>query len=428
MRELLTPSRIRSYRGCNQKHRWKYEEWLEPVRKDEAARFGSLMHSGLERWWTPGVTGSARLLAAKKGLADFAAAHPCQPFELAAAEVMLECYDARWRDEPIEPVLVEQEYRVRLINPETGRPSATFDRGGKIDVLAIDHRFEDHPLILVEHKNTNLDISPGSDYWKRLRLDAQVSEYMVGGSSLGHGGVRGCLYDVLARPMWKPRLATPEGKRTFTKGKPCKKHATQVLCANCDGSGWVEPPRLYKGQRDRDETMDEFRDRLFEAIARPAPTVTEDVEEEAEARGDGYAPKVWFVRDMVHRIGNEAEMANRDAWATSQQILLSKRLDSWPRNDQNCSAYNRTCEYFDLCCGLASPDDITKFTRRTSAHAELSNPSAAGDGHGSTERIADLEAGELAAEPVADLEAGDDAERIADDEAAAGVRGDEGEA
>ena len=68
----------------------------------------------------------------------------------------------------------------------------------KIDAIAKDKATGKH--IIVEHK-TNLPRTsgPGSDYWKKLPIDGQVSGYYVGASTLGYE-VDVCLYDVIRKP------------------------------------------------------------------------------------------------------------------------------------------------------------------------------------------------------------------------------------
>src|SRR3990167_5857191 len=130
-------------------------------------------------------------------------------FELGRARALLCGYDARWLDEAIETLAVEREFTVPLINPPTGAPSRTFVLSGKIDAIA---RFADGRTVIVEHKTSSEDISPGSEYWRRLTLDTQISAYYLGARSLGFE-VDGCLYDVLGKPALRPLKATPPEAR-----------------------------------------------------------------------------------------------------------------------------------------------------------------------------------------------------------------------
>lgn len=245
------------------------------------------------------------------------------PFDLARAEAMLIGYDARWSGDRYETIAVEAEFRAPLVNPETGAPSRTWTLGGKLDVLVRD---ADGRTLIVEHKTASGDVGPGSDYLKRLRLDGQVSVYYAGAAALGHA-VDGCLYDVLVKPGQRPLKATPEESRKYTK----------------DGS-------LYKTQRDRDETPEEYRARVMAAVA-------DD-------------PNAYFLRADVVRLEEEMRDAMADVWNLGKQMHEARLAGRFPRNPDSCVRYGRTCEYFGVCTGEASLSDPSLF-RASIAHPEL---------------------------------------------------------
>jgi hypothetical protein len=125
------------------------------------------------------------------------------PFDLARAEAMLRGYDARWGDDIAlyEVLAVEAEFRAPLTNPMTRAASRTWRIAGKLDVVVRERR-GDRDLI-VEHKTSTDDVSAGSEYWRRLRIDGQISQYYEVRSSSGYD-VEGCLYDVLKKPGQRP--------------------------------------------------------------------------------------------------------------------------------------------------------------------------------------------------------------------------------
>ncbi len=71
-------------------------------------------------------------------------------------------------------------------------------------------------VILVEHKTTSEDIEITSDYWLKLMLDGQISQYYLGAKALGYE-VTECLYDVIRKPSMRPYSATPEESRKYKK-------------------------------------------------------------------------------------------------------------------------------------------------------------------------------------------------------------------
>ena len=241
---------------------------------------------------------------------------------------MLRGYHHRWQDtlQHYEVLAVELQFQAPLVNPQTGRASRIWELGGKIDALVRDLR--DSRVLLVEHKTSSEDLSDGSEYWRRLRMDGQVSIYYEGARACGHD-VRGCIYDVLKKPALRPLKATPVEDRKFKK----------------DGS-------LYANQREADETPAEYRQRIVEAMA---------------PEGDKY-----FRRGEVIRL--EAEMAEAmwDVWQVAQQIHEADSNGRYPRNPDACSSFGRACPFLDLCTGLAYADDTSRFRREANVHPELS--------------------------------------------------------
>jgi hypothetical protein len=323
--QLISSSRLTAFRSCRRLHYFRYLLRRVPIRENDAARFGSLFHAGLEGWWLAAVDGhraeriEAAIEAARSRWTD-----QSDPFELVRAEELLRGYHFRWLDAPVRAIGVEVEFRAPLVNPDTGAKSRTFDRAGKIDVLVeMDGRVK-----LMEHKTTTLDISPGSDYWKRLKIDDQVSGYMEGAKSLGHQ-VNECVYDVACRPLLRPFEATPEASRRYRK----------------DGA-------LDARQHAEDETPEAFRLRLGEAIAKE--------------------PERYYARGEVVRLDDETYAHAWDTWHTAREMRASEVAGIHPRNPGACVQYGRTCAYWPCCVGEGSIDDPHLYQSLQLPHPELS--------------------------------------------------------
>lgn len=311
----LSHSRLKAVRQCQRLHLYEYELGYQPLTADEVLRFGSLFHRGLEAWWKARKEMRDDPLA--EGLA--AMAGEADPFDRVRAEELLRAYDLRWADQPYEVLAVEQRFETSLVNPATGAASKTWQLVGVLDVVVRDLR--DERVLVMEHKTSGEDISPGAKYWQRLRMDGQVSVYFEGGRALGYD-VSAVLYDVIAKPGIRPLKATPLESRKYKK----------------DGE-------LYANQRASDETPDEFRVRLVEDIAKD--------------------PNAYFGRAEVVRLEHELDEARFDIWQLGQQIRESERLNRAPRNPDACERYGRVCPFFDVCTGQASLEDPARFRRTT---------------------------------------------------------------
>lgn len=315
---ILTVSAARMYRRCAREYFHRVEQGLvAATERATALRFGSLIHLGLEAWWGPDTRGDERLEAA---LTQVRAQPDVDPFDLARAEIMLRGYHGRWCAERLEPVAVEAEFNTELRNPLSGRSSLRWRLAGKLDAVAVDKHGRHW---IVEHKTTSEDVSLGSQYWARLKLDAQVSTYFAGARSLGYEPV-GCIYDVLAKPRQRPFTATPVESRRYTRAGT-----------------------LYKGQRDQDESLDEYRMRVEEAV--------------------NAKPHRYYARGDVVRLDFEELDAARDTWMLAKVIQQSKLSKRWPRNPDACSRYGRMCQFWGLCTKTAADGDYVK----ERPHAEL---------------------------------------------------------
>jgi hypothetical protein len=321
-KELFTNSRGKDFRACPRLHHIRYNLGVGPVVEADVVRFGSLWHTGTEAWWKAigdGLPNTAWLDHALNALCAAAT----DPLDLVRAEELMVGYHLRWWNEGYEPLAVEVEFRCDLKNPRTGASSRTFDLAGKIDGIIRDRAGR---VLLTERKTSSEDIGVGSEYWRRLTLDPQVSTYFVGARSLGYD-VTACLYDVVAKPRLQPFQATPLESRKYRK----------------DGG-------LYAGQRETGETLDEYRDRLRGHIA--------------------DNPDRYYQRGEVVRLADQEEEAAYDAWQTARLIREAASTGHHIRNPDACSRFGRVCPFFDVCTGLTTLENPAHF-KRVEIHQEL---------------------------------------------------------
>ena len=312
MTRELTNSMRNKFASCHRAFKFCYEDLKRPIKTSDALNFGTAMHSMLEAYWqgkTPFVPNMEDGYTTNTLLALF------------------EGYQKKWQESDrmtYETIGTEIRFDAPLMNPETGGVSKTFHLSGKIDALAKEKATG--KVVIVEHKTTGQDIGPGSDYWRKLPIDGQVSGYYCGSEALGHQAST-CLYDVIRKPTIKPYKATPEEKRKYNK----------------DGS-------LSKACRENDETPDEWYERLSADI---------------ESRPDYY-----YARIEISRSDNDLIEYLFDMWAVSREIADAQRMNRWSRNPQACSVFG-TCEYFGVCTGEQDIDDVTLFRTAERANEEL---------------------------------------------------------
>lgn len=322
-KQLLTNSRAKDFRACNRLHHLRYNLGYRPAEEAEVLRFGSLWHTGQEAWWLAILTGKPESAWFEDAIAAIRAS-ASDPIDQVKAEELTLGYHLRWKDEGLVPLEVEVEFLCDLVNPETSAASRTFDLAGKIDGIVKDRNGR---VLLTERKTSSEDIGVGSEYWRRLTLDPQISTYFRGARSLGHN-VEGCIYDVVVKPRLQLYQATPAEKRQYKK-----------------------TGELYASQRDRDESLDEYRERLRNHIAEN--------------------PERYYQRGEVVRLPEQEQDAAYDAWQTARLIREAELAGRHVRNPDSCSKYGRTCAFFGICTNTESLDDPTKFRKVEDPHQEL---------------------------------------------------------
>ena len=337
---LITTSELRTFRRCKREHHYSYRLGYREVNKAGPLRFGTAVHEALEIWWSP-----ATMCDFEATIAAIDKAGEIDDYERAKARAMMCAYHARWKDEPLAVLGVEVEFESPLVNPATGAISKTFRVGGKIDALV---RMPNGDVYIVEHKTCGVECTFDSPYWKRLRLDPQISTYYVGGRALGHD-IKGCLYDVLRKPPLRPSqipILDAEGLKIVVD-------ATGQRVRTKDGKKWRETADAKQGYllQTRLETPQEFEARCIQAI----------LEE----------PDRYLVRGEVYRLEEDELDAAEDMWATARELRESELSTRFPRNPDACERYGRFCSYYDVCSGSASLDDPSLFRRTKGKHEEL---------------------------------------------------------
>lgn len=321
---LITNSEMRTFRRCAREHKYAYRLLRRPKTTAEALFFGNLQHIALEAWWLAPPNQVARLEAS---MAALAGAKCDDPYQRAKAEALMIGYTARWgAQEDWETIAVESQFRAPIINPATGHESKTYQLGGKLDVVVRDR--VDGRKLLIEHKTTSEDLEVGSRYWQRVSaLDSQVSSYLIGARAAGHA-VDSCIYDVIRKPLVRPKMATPMEARKYT------------------AKGF-----LYANQRETDETPDEFRERVCEAIA-------ED-------------PMKYYGRGEIVRLDSDESEHLQDVWHTARLIREADLENRHPRNPDACIRYGSECPYLPVCSGETHIDDDTRYRSVSDGHEEL---------------------------------------------------------
>lgn len=341
--DLLTTSRAASFKTCRRLHDLRYNIGLRRDRVSGPLRFGRIFHDAVEVWHDAEddadatATGFDLIRTNYSDVPDYENETDWRVEEetvlrLFAGYVWL--YGDRRRD---EVVANERTFRVPLRNPTTGFRSRTFAFAGKIDRIV---RLEDGRLAVRETKTTgeNGVEDADSDFWKRLRIDSQISGYVIAARALGFA-VETIQYDVIVKPNIRPRLVT---KKIAFEWNLSGRYSGEVIPYNT-----------------RAETDSGFRESPTMFGARLAADIRDN-------------PGKYFQRREIVRLDDEIDEYAHELAAIARDMNVARRRGFDYRNTSACLRPYR-CEYFDLCAegGFDGANPPSGFVIVDDVHPEL---------------------------------------------------------
>lgn len=309
----ISHSSIQLFQLCPYKYYLQKVKRIEPIKRHRALDFGTAFHEALEAWWScSGSVEQAYVAALDVWLRVSAPKYHLSPEDVVIGKVLLRGYSARWGTGPRARREHIEEIKVVPVLSPSGEPDPELQLKGILDIS--------DPA--VDHKTTTSLLGPDSPYWSRLERDPQPTIYLIIGDDTGAN--QDCIvWDVIRAPQLKPRKATPIEKRKF------------YVRGSKDGSKKPGDPK--PGTYLTDETIPEFEERFAAQV---------------EA-----APDEFFVRETIRKTESQKEQTRYDIWAAGRLIRAAEQQEAFPRNTKSCDAFNRDCEYFDICHRGASPDN-----------------------------------------------------------------------
>lgn len=344
--QLLTHSRMNSFKVCRQKHYYEYELGMRKSEDAKALRMGSAYHDCLE------------MLANQHQLSDaiekIHQRYDAMPEEYDIAEweyeretlIRLLCgYVWRWEGDEWDHVAAERSFQLPLVNAANSRgTSRTFKLAGKIDGII---RLPDGRLSVLEHKLLGEDLDDDSPLWRRLRVDHQISMYCHAARRLGFA-VDCVMYNVTRKPTIRPSkipLLDEYGMKIVldSSGDRVK---------NANGS-WKQTGSAEYGLelQTRPMTTDEWGQKLTDDIAQ--------------------RPEFYYQRREIARLDQDLERFHEEVWdiaATMRDAQLNQR---WYRTStKDTCAF---CSFFGPCTsGWTDRDAMPEgFTILSDIHPEL---------------------------------------------------------
>jgi hypothetical protein len=347
-KQLLTHSCRQAFLNCPRSYYWSYVRRLRKINDPKALRMGSAGHLGTETLHKGGALDDA--CQAVRDYYDGIEPFDQYEHDLECATILnlIAGYQWRWQDHRLTYIAVEQQYSIPLINPKSKRKSRQWDWGGKIDGIIA---YEDARQAVLETKFLGDDIGPESKLWSRLRIDPQISSYVVAARRLGFN-VESVLYNVIRKPTIKPSpipVLDELGAKIVLD-----QYGLRVLT---ERGQWRQTGDKEKGYvlQTRPCTPEEWGERLLEDIT--------------------SRPDFYFARKEIARLQADLDDFEYEMFGVGQLIKDAEKGGRWIKNvSKNTCQY---CSYFNLCATSAEVDDRHPpdgFVVLGTAHPELAEP------------------------------------------------------
>lgn len=311
-------SAVTDFMSCPR--RWYYKYHLGLQRVGEVSRpleFGTAFHAAQYELWTMDAPKAERLDKALEVWDDSVSALDWEDWVI--GRVLLIGYAAKWDDEEYRMHTLpigERRILVPLKDP-TGQDDPDLVLSFMMDIGAHDAEGKN---VIGEHKTTQSDLD-GEIFWTRMQESLQPDTYMIGAAKAGRPTDYLLLDAIRAPALRRKKVTPPENRKYYVKGE--------------------RAGQLYDGQREHDETKEEFMTRVMEEIC-----------------GD---PRKYFQRRKFTRTADELFDSECDLWAWGSLMHTAAQgkngVPVVPRNRKSCNDFNTPCAYIPLCWEGASQDD-----------------------------------------------------------------------
>lgn len=342
---------INDFKHCPMLYNLRHVLRLRPIEDATTLRMGSRWHECLEVLEAPGEDRREALIAhLNKAYETCPPSVDSTDWEI---ERIILLYSAigwqwHWADDQIETIACEVPFD-RQVN-------SVYRRRGKID--AIIKRFG---LSLRETKSTSKPIDPGSYLWSHLKLDTQVTLYIIEARHAQLSGklekygikpddplISGVLYDVWHKPTIRPKkLSMAETKKFLESGVyyaeefSVEKHADGVIedtFYEVNGVAaetvWGKPPKATKKNPDP-ETPFTIRETPEMFGARLLADILEN-------------PEKHFARKDISRTDAELRTLDAEYYGLARLADFAARQGLFFRNEHHCNATYR-CKFSPIC-------------------------------------------------------------------------------
>lgn len=330
MTQLLTHSRKETFQLCRRKHKYAYIDGIRPTLDAKALRMGSAGHDGCEQLAKGrGLNAACEVIYQRYDRCPETYEQLEWEYERETVLRLVCGYDWRWKNDELVYLAAERSFQLPLVNPETGKPTPVWNRGGKIDGIV---QSTDGRVGVKETKFLSEDIDADAVLWKRMQVDGQISSYVNAARDMGFPASY-VLYDVIRKPTIRPSqlplcddLGLPivldeRGNRARTaKGEP--------RMTGDKAKGYTLQTRPM--------TAEEWGNKLAADIAE--------------------RPEFYYQRREIARLDKDLEEYARELWDIQRDMRDAEINNKHYRtiNRETC----QFCSYFGMCVANRGADDL----------------------------------------------------------------------
>jgi hypothetical protein len=336
-----------------------YEQGIRRDREPQPFRMGGAFHAGLDLF-AKGKTQTEAITEACEGYQTFP--EWCQSPEdqtdwLVEGEIVariLSGYFWRWAESEVKIIASEVPFELPLRNPDTGGITSNFKVAGIIDKIV---ELPDGRTAIMEHKSIGEDLGPDSDYWKRLRIDQQISLYFLAACEVGHK-VQTVLYDVARKPLIRPKKLTQRETMDFLTGSHVYCGETFEAATTAD-----TPPVVTVNGQVAEVDASGKAPAMRETPQMYGARLTEEITQN---------PDRYYARVEIPRLDADLLEFAYELWQMQQLVRSCQKHGRWPRNTAAC-LHPFKCDMWELCTsGYRVEDPLPAgFTRVSNVHPEL---------------------------------------------------------
>lgn len=333
----LSATAIREFLHCPSCYRYGYIEGLRPDVETESQRTGTNYHAMHEIYRK--TLGDGAFNAAVDHLNSAYAAIPvgsdAEEWERERRTIAGIFAGHCWKygSENLEVVASEIPFKIPLYHPKTRLPISQNDvvRVGKIDQLI---RWNGK-IWISDFKTTSKSIATDSEFWDRLRLDTQISFYVLAARDLHKAGmlaeygigpdeeIGGAFYDVVHKPTIKPKKLTQAETEEFcTTGK----YLGQTFVV--ERGGTAEAITVRADGIPLDVEMGKKGFAVRESSAMFGARLLADIYER---------PEFYYARREIARPDKDIAQFQREIYGIYQTIKMMRDGNFWFKNDMQDS-------------------------------------------------------------------------------------------